>query len=177
MIIMENKYESFMELASSRWSVRKFKDEKITQEELDKILLAGGIAPTADNHQPQKILILQSEKALEAIRQLTPCTYDAPIVLLICSDFTESWTNVDGFNSGEMDAVICGVHMMLEAWELGIGSCWVRSFDLNKVIDAFTIPRNVNPIALLPLGYPADDASPNDSHFFRKPYGDNCIYL
>ena len=175
---MEKKYESFMELARSRWSVRNFKDEKITEEELEKILEAGALAPTADNLQPQKILVLQSDKALEAIRKLTPCTYNAPIVLLICSDFTESWRNpTDNFNSGEMDAVIAGVHMMFEAWELGIGSCWVRSFDFSQVIDAFNIPRNVNPIALLPLGYPSDDAIPNHGHFFRKQYSENTIIL
>ena len=54
--------------------------------------------------------------------------------------------------------------MMLEAWELGVGSTWVMHFNPFKMREAFEIPENIEPVALLVMGYPADDAEPNERH-------------
>ena len=59
-----------------------------------------------------------------------------------------------------MDASIVATHMMLEAWELGVGSVWVRLFDSRQVAAAFKLPSNIKPICLLPIGYAADDCVP-----------------
>ena len=48
-------------------------------------------------------------------------------------------------------------HMVLQAVELGLGTCWVRWFDDNKVKEILEIPKNIEIIALLPIGYPAED--------------------
>ena len=58
----------FLELAAKRYSVRKFKEEKVRQEDLDKILKAGMLAPTAHNEQPQRILVINSDEALEKLK-------------------------------------------------------------------------------------------------------------
>ena len=58
----------FLELAAKRYSVRKFKEEKVRQEDLDKILKAGMLAPTAHNDQPQRILVINSDEALEKLK-------------------------------------------------------------------------------------------------------------
>lgn len=64
------------------------------------------------------------------------------MVLLLCADLSKAWKSPveHGYNTGEMDVSIVGTHMMLEAWELGIGSVWVRGFDPRQVAKAFALP-------------------------------------
>ena len=82
----------FLELAAKRYSVRKFREEKVRQEDLDKILKAGMLAPTAHNDQPQRILVINSDEALEKLKKCTACHFNAPTALLICSDKDACWT-------------------------------------------------------------------------------------
>ena len=105
---------SFFELAKERFSVRNFSDKAIEEEKLNQIIQAGRVAPTAKNKQPQKIYVLQSKEAIEKVKTLSPCIYDAPTVLLICYDESAVWYNSrrPGYNSGEMDATIVCTHMM-----------------------------------------------------------------
>nr|WP_316618954.1 nitroreductase family protein [uncultured Ruminococcus sp.] len=106
------------------------------------ILKAAQLAPTAVNFQPQMIYVLKSEAALGKINRLCRCIYGAPLVFLICSDERKTWKSQTepGYSAGEMDCSIVCAHMMLEAWELGVGSVWVRLFDVNKVAKAFDLP-------------------------------------
>ena len=76
----------FFELTKARYSVRKYADRPVEQDKLDKILAAGANAPTAKNQQPQRIYVLQSAEAIEKIRGITRCAFDAPVVLLVCGD-------------------------------------------------------------------------------------------
>lgn len=108
------------------------------------------------------IYVLKSEEALNKIRSLTNSTYNAPVVFLICSDEDRTWKSPmeKGYTTGEMDASIVCTHMMLEAWELGIGSVWVRLFDSREVAKTLDLPQNIKPICLLPIGYASDDCVP-----------------
>lgn len=166
----------FLKLAAERYSVRSFSDKKIEPEKLDKILEAGRLAPTAKNIQPQRIYVLQSDKAIETIRSVTSMAFNAPTVLLICSDDEKAWRSPfeSDYDSGEMDASIACTHMMMEAWELGIGSVWVRAFDTAKTKEAFGLPENIRPICLLPIGYAAEGASPSPRHSERLPIEEIC---
>ena len=107
----------FLQLAADRYSVRSLSPKAIPREELEKILRAGQLAPTAVNYQPQKIYVLQSKEALATIRALTRFTYDAPVVLLCCADLSKAWHSPvePGYNTGEMDVSIVCTQMMLEA--------------------------------------------------------------
>ena len=131
-----------MEVAADRYSVRSFSDKPVEQEKIDLILKAAQLAPTAVNFQPQMIYVLKSEAALGKINRLCRCIYGAPLVFLICSDERKTWKSQTepGYSAGEMDCSIVCTHMMLEAWELGVGSVWVRLFDVNKVAKAFDLP-------------------------------------
>lgn len=115
---------NFMELAADRYSVRSFSDKPVEQEKIDLILKAAQLAPTAVNFQPQMIYVLKSEAALGKINRLCRCIYGAPLVFLICSDERKTWKSQTepGYSAGEMDCSIVCTHMMLEAWELGVGS-------------------------------------------------------
>lgn len=165
----------FLRLAAERYSVRSFADRPIEPEKMAQILKAGQLAPTAVNEQPQKIYILKSAQALDTIRSLTRFTYDAPVVLLCCADLRRAWHSSaePGYTTAEMDVSIVCTHMMLEAWEQGIGSVWVRGFDAGQVAAAFHLPDSVKPICLLPIGYPAADAAPYaEWHNHYRPLSD-----
>lgn len=157
---------NFLELAKARYSVRSFKNTPIEDEKLAKIIEAGHVAPTACNNQPQKIYVLKSEASRQKLASVCRCTFGAPVILVVCYDTERSWKNkrMPGYQSGETDASIVCTHMMLEAWELGIGSCWVGMFGSDEVKAALGLPENVTVSALLPMGYPAEDANPLDLH-------------
>lgn len=163
--------EDFLTLAKARFSVRKYQDKPIEPEKMEKILEAAKVAPTAANLQPVHIYILKSEEALKKIRALTPCAFDAPVVLLITYSRSEQWQNRQepGIASGQEDASIVASHIMLEAWDLGIGSCWVNAFPNRKTEEAFDLPADEKSVLLMPLGYAAEDAVPSPKHQQYRP--------
>lgn len=171
---------SFIELAKERYSVRKYKDQQIEQEKLDLILEAGNVAPTAVNYQPQKIYVLQSNEALTKAKSVCPCTYDAPTVLLIAYDDNQDWDNPKqaGIHSGQQDVSIVATHIMLEAWELGVASCWVNLFPNDEVEKVFGLPDNEKVVLMMPLGYAAEDAAPVEKwHNGFKDISETVKYL
>ena len=160
----------FSQAIKERFSVRRYDERPIEEEKLRSVLEAGRIAPTAANKQPQRVYVIRSAEGLEKIRSITPCAFNAPAVLLVVYDESEQWTNPleAGVVSGQQDASIVAAHMMLAAWDLGIGSCWVNFFPNTAVHDAFGLPENEKVVLLLPLGYPAEDAVPAPMHAQKK---------
>ena len=160
--------KTFLDMTRERWSVRNFKPEQISNEHMARILEAGRNAPSACNYQPQRVLVLQSDEALAQVSAVTHWALNAHTVLLVCADLTESWKNVDGCDSAEVDATIALDHMMMEAWECGVGSTWVRGFDERVMRSAFNLPPSWKIVAMMPMGYPAENAHPSTWHFNRK---------
>ena len=78
--------------------------------------------------------------------------------------------------SGTCDAVIVATHMMLAAHSIGVGSCWVMHFDPVAMREAFSIPREIEPLALLVLGYPSEDAAPLPLHEKTRPLSEVVYY-
>lgn len=114
------------------------------------------------------MLVLQSDEAIAQVRSVTHWAFNAPTVLLVCADLTESWKNIDGCDSADVDAAIALDHMMTEAWECGVGSTWVRGFDERIMRRAFNLPPTWKVVAMMPMGYPAETAHPSSWHFARK---------
>lgn len=167
----------FIELAAKRYSVRNFDTKKINHEELNLILKAGQLAPTAGNRQPQRILVLESEDALAKLQTCTIYHFNAPLALLICADKNEAWErSYDGKVHTDIDGSIIATHMMLQAAELGLGSTWVGHFDPAAIREAFNIPINLEPVCLLPIGYPSSEAKPNPNHEKRKDISKTVFY-
>ena len=161
---------SFLELAKERYSVRKYKDVPVETEVMAKILEAGRIAPTAGNRQPHRIKVITAAEDLAKVDVCTKCRFGAPAVLLVCYDKTAIWVRpFDGAGSGEVDASIVTTSMMMQAHDLGLGTCWVMYFNAATTSETFELPENIVPVAFLPLGYPADDAEPITKHFERLP--------
>ena len=168
----------FMPLAAARYSVRKFSPQPVEEEKLNTILEAGRLAPTAVNFQPQKIYVLRSPEAIDKAEKLTQCMYGATTALLVCCDMDRVWKNVlrPGYSTWEVDPSIVTTHMMLAAWELGIGSVWVGHFCDTEVVEAFGLPENIRPVAFLPLGYAAIGPKEQQHSVFR-PMEDMVEYL
>ena len=157
---------TFLELAKERYSVRKFKNEAIEEEKINLILEAAKVAPTACNNQPQKIYVIKNEEIRKKLAEGCKCTFDAPVIFAICYDKDREWKNnlMPGYGSGETDAAIVCTHMMFEAWELGIGSCWVGWFNADEVAKVLGLPENLCVSALLPVGYAEDGVKPAKLH-------------
>ena len=167
----------FEKLIAERYSVRKFKPEHLPKEKIDCILAAAHFAPTGCNKQPQRILVFNTDEAMEKLRPCTKCHFNAPTAMLICHNTEESWRRVyDGALSSPVDAAIVTTHMMLAAHNAGVGSCWVMHFDPAAMKAAFAIPAGIEPLALLVLGYPAEDARPMDFHTAYRPLDEVVVY-
>ncbi len=169
--------QDFLKLACERYSVRKYSDKMIEDEKLEKILKAGQVGPTANNFQPQRVFVIKSEEALEKVRSFTPYCFNAPVVLMICYDENVSWNAIDGHDSGIDDATIAITQMMLEAWDLGIGSVWVRGYDKRQLDKLFDLPENMVSVALLPIGYPSEKSKPSQLHSKNISLDDMVTYL
>ncbi|MBD5144863.1 MAG: nitroreductase [Ruminococcus sp.] len=169
--------EDFLKLAEKRYSVRKFTDKHLEQEQIDNILRAAMLAPTGCNNQPQRILVINSDDSIQKLKKCTKCHFDAPTAMLVCYNKNECWTRkYDGKTCGVADACIVTTHMMLEAEELGIGTTWVMHFDPEAMRCEFEIPKNIEPVALLVMDYPADDAEPSPLHTEFRPMEELVVY-
>ena len=159
----------FLELARTRFSVLEYEKRPMEQEKIDKIIEAGIAAPTACNNQPQRILVIDDEAGREKLNRVVPSRYYVPTAFLICYDKKECWTRpMDGKSSGDIDASIVTTHMMLEATELGLGSIWVMYWDPAKLKSEFGLGEDLQPVALLIVGYKAANAAPRPGHLARK---------
>ena len=169
--------KDFLTLAADRYSVRSFQPTHLPQEIIDKLLEAAKLAPTGCNNQPQRILVLNTDTAMEALKPCTKCHFDAPTAMLICYNREECWTRkYDGAQSGIVDASIVATHIMLEAADLGVGVTWVMHFDPTAMRSAYRIPSHIEPVALLVMGYPSPDAKPMHFHNEYRSMGELVVY-
>ena len=171
--------KSFFELASERYSVRAYRPDAVEDEKIEKILLAGLLAPTARNSQPQKIYVLKSEEARRKLSAVTPCTFNAPVVFVIGYDEDRVCPGkvYPGYTFGNTDAAIVGTHMMLEAADLGLGTCWVGWFAEDEVKNALSLPENFRVCDLMPLGYAAENAVPAPLHKQSRSLEETAEYI
>lgn len=170
---------TFTELAEKRYSVKSFSNRPVEEEKLNAIIHAGMLAPTAKNNQPQKIYVLRSEEALKKINELSPCIYGAPVVFLLGYDKTQEWNSQfeEGVHSGVEDISIVATHMMLEAADIGVGTCWVNYFPNTKTRDAFGLPETFVPVLLMPVGYADEKGVPLPNHTKSKEVSETVEYL
>lgn len=166
----------FLQLARERYSCRNFSNQVVEKEKIEKILEAARIAPTAVNYQPQRILVLDNQKKLEGLKECTIYGWNAPVIMIICYDKNVSWKRKqDGKDEGIVDAAIVTTHMMFEIASLGLGTTWIGSFDPEKVRGVYQIPEHYEIVALLPVGYKAENSVPSETHDKRNPI-ENMVF-
>ncbi|MFA6308188.1 MAG: nitroreductase family protein [Clostridia bacterium] len=167
----------FLDIAKKRYSCRSYLSKPVENEDLMKILEVGRVAPTGCNRQPQRIIVVQSEEGLNKIKKAAN-TFGAPMILIVCGDSSVTWKRAyDGKNIVDIDISIVTTHMMLQATELGLGSLWMCSFKPDIIKDEFNIPKNLEPINLLAIGYESGEiASPERHNDLRKPLKDTVSF-
>ena len=166
----------FMKLAKDRYSCRGFADKAVPDKDIEHILEAGRIAPTAVNKQPVHVWVLKSPEAREKIKAASEYTFNAPVIFLVGCKPDEAWVRkYDGKNGAEIDAAIVGTHIMLEVAALELGTTWVGSFDPAKIAELFPETAEYQIVAMFPVGYPA--AKPSPRHEVRKDIGEFATEL
>jgi len=144
------------EAIATRRSIRKFRAEEVAEEDLREILNAARLAPSANNLQPWKFVVVKNEKKRRLIAQACfgqEFVGEAPVVIVACAisrggcigNYMESWP---------IDVAISLTHLMLAAWGKGLGTCWIGAFDEERIKDICAIPPEVRVVAVTPLGYP-----------------------
>ncbi|MBN1223365.1 MAG: nitroreductase family protein [Candidatus Aminicenantes bacterium] len=164
----------FFELIGKRYSVRAYKKTPVQEDKLRKVLEAARMAPTAANRQPFRFVVIHTEGRESELRRIYSREWftQAPLVICACALSAEGWTRGDGKNFSEVDATIAMDHLILAAAALGLGTCWIAAFDPEATIEMLGLPSNVEPVALTPLGYPADKPKPKS----RKKVSDLVRY-
>ncbi|MBS7648705.1 MAG: nitroreductase family protein [Candidatus Bathyarchaeia archaeon] len=161
----------FYEVIRTRRSIRSYRPDPIPDEVLMRILEAARIAPSGTNRQPWKFIIVKNE---ELKRKLAAACHnqmfiaEAPIVIVACG-YNIHWNR--GGYMGDLsmlvDVSIAFTHLILAARAEGLGTCWIGAFDNEEVKSILSIPKDVNVVAITPLGYPRDEGF--DEPGPRKP--------
>lgn len=141
------------EAIETRRSIRKFKEGRITEEQLQTIMKAAQIAPSASNRQPYKFIIVKDnelKKELSKKGSVQRFVRNSAVIFVGIGDPEhEKWYKVD--------IAIAIQQMFLQAVELGLGACWIGAFEEEKVKEVLKIPHNKRVVALLPIGIPDQD--------------------
>ncbi len=145
----------------NRRSIRKYSPRIVEEEKLLKVLEAGRLSPSASNRQSWKFVVVRDpltrEKLAEAAGGQT-FVGQAPVIIVSCGTDPDS-IMACGQHRCSVDLSIATAYMILEAYEQGLGTCWLGHFDEKTVKEILNIPDNVRVIAMTPLGYPDETPS------------------
>lgn len=133
-----------------RREIRDYLEKPIPPEALKKILESGRLAPSSKNTQPWHFIVIRKKETLRKISQLTPTGEHIGRAPLAIALFMEN------AKLPEVDGARAMQNMMLAAWELGVGSCWVTNFDETAVKQALGVPNHLKLITVAPFGYPVE---------------------
>ena len=165
-----------MEAIQKRESIREYLPDPVESEKIQKILEAGRLAPSARNQQTWKFIVVDDPKIRERLfiacdRQ--PFMAQAPAALVICTDDKEIMRC--GQPKGTVDCSIAMSFMLLEATELGLGTCWLGRFYEDQVREVLDIPADYSVVAITPLGYPASGGRGTSRKELKDIAFSNCF--
>ena len=147
------------EAVRKRYSSRAYQDSPIEQEKLLRILEAARLAPSAKNLQDWRFVVVADKakrKKLAEAAKNQMFIAQAGAIIAACS--VENYVMRCGQRIGPIDVAIALEHIALQATAEGLATCWIGSFDADKVRQILGIPENVEIVELMLLGYPADKA-------------------
>jgi nitroreductase len=161
-------------------SIRKFKTEDIEEQTLDLILKAACNGSTMGNMQLFSIIVTKDKekmKEMEPFHFNQPIATNAPVILTFVADFnrfnkycefrdaeTEAYSNLQSYHWAVIDAIIAAQNACVAAESLGLGICWLGTITYNadKFIDAFHLPKHTVPVACIAIGYPDEQPELTD---------------
>ncbi len=140
-----------------RRSIRSYADSPVEPEKLEKVLEAARLAPSASNRQNWKFVVVQDKATIA--RLVEACNGQAfvgqaPVFIAACATAPGSVMSC-GQPRDTVDLSIATAYLILEAYEQGLGTCWLGSFNETKVKQLLAIPDLVRVVAVTPLGYAA----------------------
>ena len=142
---------SVFDTIKDRRSIRDYKGERIPKDKLEKLLEAARLAPSAANRQNWKFIVVENEQIKNQL--VTACNNQAFVgtashVIAGIGDSSQKWHQVD--------LAIALEHVVLEAVELELGTCWIGAFNEDEVKKILKIPQDKKVVALLTVGVPAE---------------------
>jgi nitroreductase len=151
---------------SQRSSVRAYKGTDVEEDKLRKILEAARLSPSASNRQEWKFIIVRDKETKKKLAKAAFGQFfigEAPVVIVACGTETKA-IMACGQPAYTVDVSIACAFMILQAYELGLGTCWIGAFEEDEVKKILKIPEEVRVVAMTPLGYPNQPPSQK----FRK---------
>ena len=154
---------NFLELSKKRYSVRNYLNRQVENEKLEYILECARLSQSAANFQPWLLYVIKDEAVKTQINQSYPAKWmaQAPIYIVVCADKDRAWVReYDKKVHTDIDGSIITENICLAAAEQGLGTCWIGHFDPMLVSQILNLPENLDPMAILTLGYSATDEIP-----------------
>jgi len=154
------------EAIKGRRSTRAFMEQDVPQEIVEKLIDAARWAPSAGNVQPWEFIIVRNPEikrklAVAALNQTF--IEEAPVVVVVCADQQRS-AKAYGSRGSTLyciqDTAAATQNLLLAAHALGLGACWVGAFRENQASEALNLPSHVRPVAIIPIGHPAEKPQP-----------------
>ncbi|MFX0162282.1 MAG: nitroreductase family protein [Candidatus Hodarchaeota archaeon] len=149
------------EAIKRRRSIRKYMDEDVLEEDLEKILEAAILAPSAGNRQAWDFVIVRDESVKKALVKAAlgqNFIAEAPVVVVVCANMERSASRYGSRGSGLyciQDTAAAIQNMLLAVTALGLGACWIGAFHEEGVTKILELPIGVRPVAIIPIGHPA----------------------
>lgn len=149
-----------LEVIQKRRSVRKYKQDPIPEQALLRVLEAARLAPSGKNFQPWKFIIVKDKTLKEKLAQASAGQFfiaKAPLIIVGCGFPDNCYAHMGRYmKSWSVDVTIALEHLILQAQEEGLGTCWIGSFEEEEVKTILNVPEEVKVLALTPLGYPEE---------------------
>lgn len=146
---------SVLNVIKERGSIREYKDEPIPKNKLTEVLEAARFAQSAANRQPWEFIVVtdpaMKRKLAEAARS-QGFVGEAAAIIVCLADPNRS-AKVGPFDGFLIDLAIAIENMVLTAWDIGLGSCWIGAFNEERVKTLLNIPKQLRVVSLLTLGY------------------------
>lgn len=150
----------------TRRSIRSFTNEEVSEEEVRKLIDAARHAPSAGNIQPWEFVIVRDpqRKHRLAVAALNETFIEeAPVVIVVCANEAKSGLGYGARGAALyclQDTAAATQNILLAACALGLGACWVGAFYEEEVRKVVNVPKGVRPVAIVPVGHPAEKPSP-----------------
>lgn len=155
----------FDELIRNRYSVRAYQSKEIEDEKMQAILEAARLAPSAANRQPFQLIVLHTKGREKELSRIYGKDWfiQAPIILCGVSVPSKGWVrSEDKRRYLDVDVAIMMDHVILEAANQGLGTCWIAAFNAKAAREILQLPDDVEPLIFTPLGYPDDQPKPKE---------------
>ncbi|MGZ4887404.1 MAG: nitroreductase family protein [Candidatus Aminicenantales bacterium] len=157
----------FIDIVRSRRSIRRFLPRPVEKEKILACLEAARLAPSSHNSQPSRFVVIDEpglkatlcREAFSGIYKMSQFAAQAPVIIVVMAakDVVAHrlGRRIQGVSFHLIDIGIAGEHLVLQAEELGLATCWMGWFNGRRVRRVLKPPRKFEVVALLPIGYAA----------------------